>query len=92
MNNVSVKQGILGNVTYGDKILENWEMYPLRFQDRMPDLTDTLQSLNVNQSNVPLLAMASFSISQAADTFLRLDGWTKVGTCFFFCISQSVYL
>ncbi len=53
-------------------------MYPLNFPENQLQLLRSIEHYDVPPVNVPLLAFASFSAGNDADTFLKLDGWSKV--------------
>ncbi|KAK2706516.1 hypothetical protein QYM36_016522 [Artemia franciscana] len=82
---INQKKGILGNVTLGNSILEDWIMYPLPFNNTMK-LFEAVKLIkkdskdrygrNVNTG----LFIGSFTVPQGedpADTFLDMTGWNK---------------
>ncbi|MBP1996846.1 glycoside hydrolase family 35 protein [Paenibacillus eucommiae] len=68
-------KGITEGVRLGYQYLFGWTIYPLPL--------DSLNSLKfkpidkTGKSNEPNFYKATFEVETAADTFIRLDGWTK---------------
>lgn len=59
-------------------------MYPITFE-KLEDLGDVIGSFmnEFDVPNAPMLALATFkSPGNSADTFLKLDSWTKVSHLF----------
>eukprot|EP00794_Sanderia_malayensis_P003774 gene3774-4297_t len=69
-------KGILGNVTYAGSVLENWEMFPITWNGSQLECA-RLHRDDVIIKEAPMLASASFYANDNADTFLKLDGWSK---------------
>ena len=60
-------------------------MFPITFE-KLEDLDEVIGS-SLNEFDIPtapMLALATFkSPGNSADTFLKLDGWTKVSDLYF---------
>ena len=67
------RKGMLGPVKLGDNILQNWQVYNLPLDAPM------LQSLKYNTTTAagPAFWRGTFTLEQAADTFLDLRHWGK---------------
>jgi len=69
------RKGLIAPVTLGGEILKNWEVFNLPLDDQM--LAGLKFTGTVPGSNTPAFWRGTFSLDQAADTFLDLRGWGK---------------
>ena len=66
--------------------LLNWKMYHVDGSERVTKGLQNLFNVSIEQPHryskkefsVPAIAIFSFNVSEAKDTFLKLDAWTKV--------------
>ncbi|TCC87971.1 beta-galactosidase [Pedobacter frigiditerrae] len=67
------KKGIVGEVTFGGNLLEEWTMFPLPF--------NKVETAKINASkitkNTPVLKLGSFEVKTPTDTYLDLRNWGK---------------
>ena len=77
-------QGIVGNVTLGGHILTDWTNTPIH-APRWPTISKALELLQSSvgvrstEAGEMLFYNGTLEIeNEPTDTFLRLDGWTKV--------------
>lgn len=88
-----LSQGLTTNVTLNTHTLTNWKMTPLPLTDtrRLQDVLQRLQQMHLASQDLmgtPQGGMTFyrgfFDVPEQAphplDTFLRLDGWSKVST------------
>ena len=65
-------KGITEGVRLGFQFLYHWTVHPLPLKN----LSD-LQFQAVSEQTIPSFYKGTFDITEAADTFLQLEGWTK---------------
>jgi beta-galactosidase len=67
------KKGIVGEVTFGGKLLQSWTMYPLPF--------NKVETAKINatkpRKNIPVLKLGTFEVATPTDTYLDLRNWGK---------------
>jgi len=68
------RKGITHGVTLGGQYLFGWEIYPLPFKD-VSGLK--FGAASVTLPGIPRFWRGYFSVTDPADTFLALPGWTK---------------
>ncbi len=66
------RKGIVGHVRFGQQLQFGWEIHPLPFTT-----LDGIPFGPGSASNAPALYRGSFEVDDCADTFLKLEGWTK---------------
>lgn len=71
-------KGIVGDVMLDGHMLQNWGMFPLTFDLKQLELLRNAPPPKENNATAPCLAFASFQVdSDAADTYLSVEQWTK---------------
>jgi beta-galactosidase GanA len=71
---VEQRKGIVGNVTLGDNVLSNWQIYPLPLASPPESSSGSVQ---VSNTSGPVFFESTFNVDKVGDTFLELPGWTK---------------
>jgi beta-galactosidase len=74
------RKGILDGVTYADQLQFGWETYPLPLDDLSGlhfSLLSAAEGPVLSGAEGPAFFRASFDVSDPADSFLALPGWTK---------------
>lgn len=69
------RKGIVGNVTVGDDVLNDWEIYPLGLED--VSITGDGKTPEPSSDSAPIFYTGSFDVENPGDTFLELPGWVK---------------
>lgn len=69
------RKGIVGNVTVGETVLSDWEMFPLSLE-QPPSAQQNVQVTDYPQAG-PVFYSGSFDVDTVGDTFLELPGWIK---------------
>jgi hypothetical protein len=72
---VDQRKGIVGDVTVGESVLANWQIYPLSLASPL-ESTDATPPQPSSDSS-PIFYTGSFDLDTVGDTFLELPGWTK---------------
>ena len=65
-------------MTVDEKVLENWEIYPLPVNNTKDIKWNTVDRQARNSDSVPSFYYGEFSSHVAKDTFLKTSLWTKV--------------
>ncbi|KAK2606067.1 hypothetical protein QQS21_003585 [Conoideocrella luteorostrata] len=65
------RKGIVGNVTVGGKIIQDWDIYP------MPLANPPRGSASPDRAAGPVIYEGVFELAKTGDTFLELPGWTR---------------
>lgn len=73
---VDQRKGIVGNVTIGDTVLQEWEIYSLPLESP-PHVPPSDVKTTTTASSGPVFYSGSFEVDTIGDTFLELPGWTK---------------
>lgn len=68
-------KGLIAPVKLGGEILTGWEVYNLPLDDKM--ITGLKYTSTAPGSGMPAFWRGTFTLEQAADTFLDLRGWGK---------------
>ncbi len=68
------RKGILGGITFAEQFQYGWEVYPLPLDDLSRLKFSPLPAPVQDQ---PTFYRATFDLTEPADTFLALPGWTK---------------
>ncbi|CAI7567108.1 unnamed protein product [Penicillium pancosmium] len=71
---VEQRKGIVGNVTLGNNVLSNWQIYPLPLGSP-PDSTS--RNVQISKESGPVFFEGTFDVNKVGDTFLEFPGWTK---------------
>ena len=68
------KKGLTGDATLNNKILLNWKMYKLPFEN----MQQTLQNKEEGYvKNIPVVKSGSFTVNEVGDTYLDMSNWGK---------------
>ena len=74
---VDQRKGIVGNVTVGENVLTDWQIYPLSL-DPLPHIpTGGRKVPQPSPNSTPVFFTGSFDVETVGDTFLELPAWTK---------------
>lgn len=68
------KKGIIENVSLGNKVIENWQMFGLPFTNPS---TLKLTAGNQSAADIPAVKKGSFTLDHPADTYLDFTQWGK---------------
>ncbi|MEU1516796.1 beta-galactosidase family protein [Streptomyces sp. NPDC005811] len=72
---IGVPKGLLGPVTLDGEALQGWDCHPLPVDDAPP--TTAFDPATAPTSAEPAFHRGTFEVTEPADTFLSLPGWTK---------------
>ncbi|KFY11897.1 hypothetical protein V491_07003 [Pseudogymnoascus sp. VKM F-3775] len=73
---VEQRKGIIGNVTVGGSVLQNWMTYPLALE-QPPAPQAKYRGPAPSATSTPIFYSGSFDTETIGDTFLELPGWVK---------------
>ncbi len=65
------RKGLITNIWTGSHFEFNWEMYPIELE-QLPESFEKSE-----ENRFPKFFRSSLHVEEAADTFIRLDGWKK---------------
>lgn len=74
---VDQRKGVVGNVTVGDDVLSDWQIYPLSLEDVSNVSTDGGRAPEPSSDSAPIFYTGSFDVEKPGDTFLEFPGWVK---------------
>lgn len=76
-------QGIVGDVLLDGKVLQYWGMFPITFEPKQLELLKNVPNVE-EEVAAPCLSFANFQVdSDSADTYLKVEQWTKVRVTYF---------
>lgn len=74
---IDQRKGIVGNVTVGEDILSNWEIYPIPLSMPPSPASSSTKTPQPSAGSGPVFYTGNFDVDTVGDTFLELPGWTK---------------
>lgn len=74
---VDQRKGIVGNVTVGEAVLANWDIYPLPMSMPPSPTSSKAKPPHPSAGSGPIFYTGTFDVDTVGDTFLELPGWTK---------------